>query len=761
MRYLFSLFIILCTANLLLAQIPTGKWQYHLEYRNCQHLEHVGDYYYAGSKEGFFRFKLDGTTIEPLTLQDGFSATSIGDLAYHPTLKTLIIAYTNGKIDLLIDNQTIYNLEDIYRNSSIIGSKKINAIKVNQSANIAYLSTDFGLVVIDLVKREIKETVRSFDALSASTIVYHTELLNDSIFAATSIGVFKIPESHPNILDYNNWFKAPLPSAPVYDTIVNMQLFQEKLYALSKGQTTYSYQNKWDTLPGFTNQYTSRNFVATEDTLFMLNSDVLYYYTNGVLDSIQGNFYTNSAYDVIPLTKGNYLLATTSGGAVVWDGKESTQLYFPASPWNGESFRLRYHDGVVYNYGGSYNSQGHQLFNYFGYSNYANYQWNSYDIDLENMPRINNQIDGVIADDGSHYIASLNRGLLIQKTDNSTIIYDSTNNPFASRGTEAFYYVTSVAKDSKGRIWVSNSTTDNRQSCLLRYTPQTDTWESIALPQLTNGNHIFRLWFDTQDNLWCMLRPSLAQGLAVIRENEGIIESKNITTTLGQGEIVDMQVNTIAEDWDGDIWIGTDKGISVIANGNSIFNLNSFDSYVPIYEGNGLLFDNVIRAIYIDGGNRKWIATTKGVYLFNPDGSQQILHFNEENSPLLSNTVLDITINAKDGEVFFGTLNGICSYRGDASITLEQKKENVKIFPNPIRPDFQGVLTIQGLAMNTYVKITDVSGRLVYQTQANGGTATWDLSSIDGTTPSTGIYFVYAAQEGGEESFVGKFAIIE
>jgi len=162
----------------------------------------------------------------------------------------------------------------------------------------------------------------------------------------------------------------------------------------------------------------------------------------------------------------------------------------------------------------------------------------------------------------------------------------------------------------------------------------------------------------------------------------------------------------------------------------------------------------------VDGGNRKWIGTNKGAWLFGPDGTELVGNYNLLNSPILSDKILDIEVNQVSGEVFFGTDKGIISFRGDA-VKASDQHTSVKIFPNPVTPNFNGIVGIEGLPQNSIVKITDISGNLVYQTRSEGGMATWNVVDINGQRPNTGIYLVFSSTEDGNDAYVGKLAIVK
>jgi hypothetical protein len=166
-----------------------------------------------------------------------------------------------------------------------------------------------------------------------------------------------------------------------------------------------------------------------------------------------------------------------------------------------------------------------------------------------------------------------------------------------------------------------------------------------------------------------------------------------------------------------------------------------------------------VRSIAVDGADRKWIATKNGAWLMSAEGEKVIYRFTEENSPLLSNDVKRIAIDGKTGEIFFATANGICSFRSTATEGGE-KNENVLVFPNPVPPGYSGTIAIRGLVNNAIVKITELDGRLVYQTRALGGQAVWDGKDYRGRKISGGVYLVLVSDDGRTENLATKIIFI-
>ncbi|MGK0389384.1 MAG: hypothetical protein ACI94Y_002124, partial [Maribacter sp.] len=210
-------------------------------------------------------------------------------------------------------------------------------------------------------------------------------------------------------------------------------------------------------------------------------------------------------------------------------------------------------------------------------------------------------------------------------------------------------------------------------------------------------------------------------------------------------------VHDITLDLDGDMWAGTEEGIIIFECGGNVFDSSCQGTkrIVERDDGNNayLLESESVRCIAVDGANRKWCGTTNGVFLISEDGLEEIYHFTKDNSPLFNNIINDIVINERTGEVYIGTNSGIITYQGDATVGGVVHDAEVFAFPNPVRPDYKGPIAIRGLPQNANVKITDVSGTLIYETTANGGQAIWDGRDYNGREASSGVYLVFSVNK--------------
>jgi len=290
-------------------------------------------------------------------------------------------------------------------------------------------------------------------------------------------------------------------------------------------------------------------------------------------------------------------------------------------------------------------------------------------------------------------------------------------------------------------------------------------WVSYNLGPQASGIDLAELMIDKQNQKWLRTRT---HNLIVFNDNNTPYDpsddqTRRLSSAAGNGALPGNFILSMATDRDGQVWLGSDKGVAVIYSPSNIFSNQNFDAQQVLIAqdgfGNNLLESEAINAIAIDGANRKWFGTDRaGVFLMSPDGTKGIAHFTEENSPLLSNSVTSITIT-ESGEVFFGTSKGIISYRSE-SAPPQPTYDNLIIFPNPVRESYNGTIAIRGLVENTSVKITDVAGNIVYSTLSEGGQATWDGRNFNGNRVQTGVYLVFVTNTDGSKTTVGKIMFI-
>ncbi len=371
-------------------------------------------------------------------------------------------------------------------------------------------------------------------------------------------------------------------------------------------------------------------------------------------------------------------------------------------------------------------------------------------------------------DDASHYfIGTWGYGLLEFKDNSFSTSYNENNSSLQTIiPNDKFIRIGGLAFDSRKNLWVPNSGVNSPVSVL----KNDGTWKSFAIGKAVNSNNIGKIIVTRDDVIW-MLLPG-GNGIFVYDYN-GTIDNmdddqyRRLSVVDKNGKLITNDVESIAEDRQGNIWLGTNQGVLVYYSPSRVFTDNLFYAsqvYVPRNDGTSnadlLLVTETVTSIKVDGADRKWFGTKNGgVFLVSEDGTKQIHSFNTDNSPLLSNSITDMAIDDKTGEVFFGTYNGIISYISDAT-GPNQTFSDVYVYPNPVRPGYQGDIVINGLVESTYVKITDLNGNLVYETMSQGGTAVWNGKNLRGDRVSTGVYLVFCTNEDGSLTHVTKLMFI-
>ncbi|MBP6387412.1 MAG: hypothetical protein KA327_12415, partial [Pseudarcicella sp.] len=332
-----------------------------------------------------------------------------------------------------------------------------------------------------------------------------------------------------------------------------------------------------------------------------------------------------------------------------------------------------------------------------GVFNLKNNQWEKIHSTSKNIHSIDNQINKLNWCDSTN-IFTLNKNLEIEK---------KTHPSFTQLNDFIIFNETKFVADYKAGLMkenINNYDTLSPKNVINFFNKTTDQ-------QIT----------DLNGYLWT-IKPGDKTKIIVSDKTK----TRELNSSVENGALNGLAINTLAVDADGFIWIGTQEGIYSIDNAYEVLsNLQSVISATkPVYEGRNLFSKFNINSIVVDAGNRKWIGTDEGLYLLNPELNVLLEKFTPENAPLSSKIVKKIIIEPSSGLVYLQTPKETLSYRGTATEGKETQAEStVLVFPNPVKSNFTGIIGIKGLVNNATVKITDLAGNIVYQTQANGGTA--------------------------------------
>ncbi len=764
MKYIYLL-LLLSFSNIFAQKvqnlIPTGTWRTHLTYHNARSLAITEDRIYASSENGLFY--LDKVTKETFIISklDGLSDNQFSKIAYHKVLKKLLITYRNGNIDILTDKNgqfDITNINDILLTNRI-ADKQINHVLLN--GNFAYLSMASGVIVVDLERNKIFENYLQLGNNAATINIYSSAVVKDSIFLATERGVLVASlAATVNRQDPTNWKRTN------FSAIVRIQALatkNNKLYYSDDGIGIFEYENGKSKQLTLT-QGTARNFfnlVASSDgqNLLICAAQLLIKVDaqNVATNYVQTNIISPQDGDI----ENNVIWVADSGNGILNNASGVFSPAYPKGTYNAAAFDLLYFQEKIIALSGAYNSQLRTTDKKLGFYVFEKGEWTNYNTDkilagIVQIPEVNNIVQAAYSlQENKIYLATFSQGILVFDILKNTVTNFITTFPTAPLPSQK---VSAITVDKKGSLWIAISQDNNVGNSPQIYKLENNVWKPFLLAGFSGNETILQLLADEGNAIWARVRNVNSQDFLVVLNDKG--QQKTLKTLSGDYQFAGTQLNAMQLDKEGDLWIGGNKGIRVLNSAASAISRANVSLNIVRFEQRQLFRDEPISAIKIDGGNRKWIGTDKGAWLFSATGAEQLLHFTNDNSPLLSNSINAITIHEQTGEVFFATSEGIISYRADAT-EATQEFSSIKIFPNPVPPNFQGFITMEGLAENSNVKITDISGRLVYETQAQGGTVVWRGTDYTGKQANSGIYLVFCTNTSGEQSLVGKVAIVD
>jgi hypothetical protein len=759
-----SLTLILFVAlNSFAQEVQIGQWRSYLPYNNAISLAKVDDRIYVATENNIFYLDVEEQILGRLNTTNGLSDVGISAMAKNPQTNTIVVAYNSTKIDI-IDGNSIYSISDVER-ENIVGGKSINNITFNNEK--AYLSCSFGIIELNTERKEIANTfyLNSDGNLNVNDVSFS----NDSIFAATNEGLFTA-KLNANLLDYQSWqqkFNFP--------AITQLEYAYNKVYFVTDSlNKIYSYTTQGMSVVREVEglKFIKRNgenlFVGAQSHLMLLDD-------NNTLYTIKENSYLFRISDVI--RDGAVYWASDGIRGLVRIGADlRLKNYQPSGPLTNRAFSTFIGNNKMFVSPGGVSIQWNNNNTYQGFHWSDGYEW--YNIpytDLANAKDITNIIE---SPNGKLFVGTWNNGVLELEYDNNTGNYSlskahnyltsngalQTIEADSSQGNYGWLRVKDLVFDENGRLWITNSLVSKG----LAYMDTDGSWYSLDINSYnTQTSHLGDLIIDDQGKKWFYIAKG---GGIIVYDDNGTPENVNddtdrrLNTNAGSGGLPSTTIYSLAKDKDGEIWVGSDKGIAVFYNTEEVFGLNG-DAQLVLVEADGyvepIIANESVTAIAIDGANRKWFGTkSSGVFVYSADGSEQIEHFTEENSPILSNSVNNITINDDNGEVFISTDRGLISYKGEAT-EGEKKHGQVLVYPNPVKEDYNGPIAIKNVVENAKVKITDISGNLIQSLNAFGGQAIWDGKNKYGERANTGVYLVFSTDPTGLETNVAKILFIK
>ena len=755
--------------------IAMGQWRTHLAYNSVNQLIQSPNYIYAVSDGALFAIGKDDGDMQLFSKISGLSDVGIKLIKYDDVNDQLLIIYDNGNLDIMSSSGVI-NIPDLY-NKQLGADKGINDIYID--GNKAYLSCEFGILLINLEKREIAETYiigpdASFLDIKSTTVV------DDEIFALTEKNIYKADVTHPNIVDYQYW--KPITALPGVGKLQKVMNFNGYLLIFRNGKLYRQEVDKsWTTLLDAINitalNQSQGKVIAQNGTnmIYVLNED----FTDSAFSTGDSYSFLNFEYDK---RNNTYWASAGDLGVVSITDYSETESHIefkkPKGPAENNIWNMTFAGEKLFVVNGGrwadrYNRVGEVMI-------YEKEQWRNIDgasiaaeINYSAYDFMSVAVDP--QDDNHFFVSSYGRGLFEFKDEKFYKWYHGENSmlsPIFATNPYDYIRLDGLAYDKDGNLFISNT----ESQAPIKVLKNDGTWVKYEFP---DGN-VFTLGQVLISNQnphhkWLNSVRTSKRGLIVYDDNGTIDDfsddKKIMLSSFADNDnpgstISPAEYHCMAQDRSGALWVGTELGPLVFYNPNRVFNPEYTCSRIKIPRNDGsgqadyLLKDETVKAIVIDGANRKWIGTeNSGLYLMSENGQETIHHFTSTNSPLLSDHILSLAINPISGELFIGTDNGLISFQSDAS-QASSVFTDVYAYPNPVRENYNGVITITGLVENTQVKITDLNGNLIYQTVSNGKIATWDGKNAHGKRVNTGIYMVICANEDGTQNAITKIMVI-
>ena len=745
------LFLSICVINIQAqSNLSIGQWATHLPYNKAFSVASSDEFSYFATEYSILKVDKTDLSFERLTKSEGLHGNIISTIYYHFPTQTLVIAYSNGLIDLYSKNG-FKAVSDLQNFNNIPINKQINSLSYEDDEHV-FINAEYGISSLNVASGRFE-----YNVFTEGRSIYKTVKFGDKTYAASSNGLWQYKNSNQTtIQDFSSWINRSEDNSGLYsNTKVNdVELFDNKLYVASSSSLfVLNSASRFDLLTdfnGFNVQYIKSGpyhlitgiscdgNCANQVKLLDKNSN----WTQIAVDCVEKNI------DAVEDSKGVVWLADERWGFRFTRSDLTCEILFVNAPSTNSVFEILPATDALYVAPGGYDNTITYQYKADGILKYQNNNWTALNnttvpvfdsVDMRDIVRAVEHPDKT-----KIYFASNQRGLIEYNklTQKFTIYNDKNSSLQAPNADPTRIRLTGLAFDKNKNLWITSFLSPKP----LTVFRADGSWQSFELPGFSSQVHALAV--DNQSNKWIL--PREASGVIVFNENDptNTKDDEIILLNDSNTEIQNNRINTLQMDLDGDMWVGTPEGPVVFECTSSLFKgtcKGTRKKYVqdgiPYY----LLQSEDITSIAIDGGNRKWFGTRNGIYVVSASTDQQIHIFNTENSPLLNNSIIDIAVDPLNGNAWIGTEGGLQVFRTDATVGFDNSfMSEVTAFPNPAMPGYNGPIAIRGLSRDARVKITDVNGRLVYETNANGGEAIWNGRDYLGNSAASGVYLVWA-----------------
>ena len=760
-RKLIWLFAMISCASSLAAQgIPVGTWRAHFPLKSSHSVALLEDYVLVGSSYGLFMYDPKDKVSSSATVVEGLSDVGMTCLEGDPTGQKALLGYSDGGLDVWTPND-VRRIGDIPQSGAYPGQSDIRSLAFASPVR-AFAATGFGIVEINLTYGVIQGTylLRSD---GGTTPTYDLSIDGDSLFAATETGLWSASLQDPLYLP-QSWVQSPFwkDQSLAHLAVSNHQFL---VHPSENAKAWHGAQGLWTEVPLDTANSPAIRRIRRGPQGFLLvrsygvTSVALDGSVGATVSSGLGNNAGFSPYDAAIDAAGVLYTANYGRGLTFVDNPDYAQHRSVQDPVSAQSYAIEGSPNGIDVLTGAVDATWTATYTNEGIMRFDGIQWTAKQAAALGGAKdiLDVQYD---PNDPSHWFAaSWGKGVLEFRNDELIQTWNQTNSSLktASGSGPNDVRTGGLCWGQDGALWVSNALSTLP---LHRFDPQTDQWTGFPAGSF-NGESVKNLLQDEEGIFWMQSRT---EGWMAIEVQGSNTATRRLTRGPGSGNLPTATVPAALFDLDGELWLGTADGLMVCFSPYNAFNGKSIDAQYLLVAENGInqrvLNGQNILSMALDGANRKWIGTADaGAFLLSPDGLETIYHFTAENSPLLSNRVQSLYVDPSSGEVFIGSNRGLLSFRATATQTAPNLN-GIEVFPNPVKPDYAGPISVRGLVPESYVKVTDQNGRLLYEGYATGGQFTWDGYSLEGILAPSGIYLFWITDPLGAQTAVVQGVII-
>ena len=793
-RILFTLlFALSCFCST--GQDFSSLWKDHFSYLNIVDISSSDEKLYAATDGAIFTYDFNTNEIEKISTVEGLSGGIISSVYYSVPNDLLVVGYDTGLLDIVLSDGQVLAVIDILNKVTIPpNAKKINHFYEND--DLLFISSDFGISVYDLDRLEFGDTYFIGNG-GSQIIVNQTTVYDGFIYAACSNGngIKRADLQNPNLIDFGQWETIRTGNFRFIENV------EDKIYAIGFNRAIvdvlvnpFAQLFQYPILPNDMRNRGADLIITTATTVYIY--DQFFNLTNTIDNNpdLGVDFTvttTNNSEDYYIGTLGKIIDGKSGDGILKWpsDNIIGFDEIHPDGPLSNNVFSIETIASDLWavfgGYSRTFNPNGGLRRS--GVSRFLNQEWRNIEYDtiasIIDDPFFLSDIAINPFNPEQVFITSHWAGVIEFNDEEPTILYNednSTLDPFVGE----FQFVTINKFDRNGVLWVMNSRVPRPLNKF-----ENGQWTSfdftsiIPVPPPNSNLGFSDIVFDNRGTIFT---GAFSFGLVGFNNTTGGVD---LAFASGEEENFPSPfVKSLALDDNGQLWIGTEKGLRILFSPANFFDNPNVNNIVILEDGipKELLSNQLVTTIAIDGSNNKWVGTAdSGLFYFSPDGQETIFHFTTANSPLPTNNINDVEIDPVTGEVYIATSNGLLSFTSGGT-KPEETLEEAYVYPNPVRPeynilgfdnlnDINNGVKISGLTENVNIKITDIEGNLVTEAQSrvnqrtssanynfaiDGGTAIWNGKNLANNIVASGVYLIFISDLDSLETKILKLLIV-